>query len=318
LRAFVLARSNIQIVNFYARVFESASVDSSILIYEKGAHNPHVRLLEYTDAFHELKSAPTSFFISQRESIINVEMFKGSGTEADVITRIENCSIPLKSIADVKSGLKAYEVTKGTPAQTKEMTNKRVYHAMVKRGSKWIPYLQGRDVCRYALSWSGEYLHYGNHLAAPRKDFGLFSTRRILVRQIPNKPPYCIHAVFSEDTILNDLNSLNIINIKANPWAVLAVLNSRLTSFWFALKFGKLQRGLFPQFKANELADFPIPKRLSSYEVRLSALAEQATQARLGNPTADIRTIDREIDRLVCQAFEIEADDMKIIDTTMT
>ncbi len=64
LRRFVLGQSNITIVNFYARVFESADVDSSILIYEKGQHNPHVRLLEYTDTFHELKSAPTSFFAS--------------------------------------------------------------------------------------------------------------------------------------------------------------------------------------------------------------------------------------------------------------
>lgn len=47
LRQFVLERSNIQIVNYYTRVFESASVDSAIIIYEKGKHHQHVRLLEY-------------------------------------------------------------------------------------------------------------------------------------------------------------------------------------------------------------------------------------------------------------------------------
>lgn len=318
LRGFVLARSSVLIVNFYARVFESADVDSAILIYEKGEHNPHVRLLEYTDTFHELKSAPASFFVSQRESVINVEMFKGSGAEADVITRIESCSIPLKSIADIKSGLKAYEVGKGTPGQSKEMTKDRIYHARVKRGAGWLQYLQGRDVCRYALAWSGEYLHYGDHLAAPRKDFRLFSTKRILVRQIPNKPPYCIHACYAEETLLNDLNSLNIIGIRANPLAILAILNSRLISFWFALKFGKLQRGLFPQFKANELADFPIPKKLSSFEARLAALAEKATKARLKSPTADIAEIDREIDLLVCRAFEVDPDDMRLIEAKVT
>jgi type I restriction-modification system DNA methylase subunit len=315
LRRFVLGKSNILIVNFYARVFESADVDSSILIYEKGQHNPHVRLLEYTDTFHELKSAPTSFFASQRESVINVEMFKGSGGEADIVARIEERSIPLKAIAEVKSGLKAYEVGKGTPSQTKEMKDERVYHSRVKKhGAGWTPYLQGRDVCRYALAWSGEYLHYGDHLAAPRRDFRLFSTKRILVRQIPNKPPYCIHACYAEDTVLNDLNSLNIISIRANPQAVLAILNSRLISFWFVLKFGKLQRGLFPQFKANELADFPIPKKLSAFETQLAALAEEATQARLKDPTADIARIDREIDLLVCRAFELDSDDMKLIE----
>ena len=107
---------------------------------------------------------------------------------------------------------------------------------------------------------------------------------------------------------------MNVINIKANPLAILAVLNSRLISFWFALKFGKLQRGLFPQFKANELADFPIPKKLSAFESQLAALTEKATQSRLKDPTADIARIDREIDLLVCRAFELDSDDMKLIE----
>lgn len=314
LREFVLARSSILIVNFYARVFETADVDSAILIYEKGSHNPHVRLLEYTDTFHELKSAPASFFASQRESLINVEMFKGSGGELDVIAKIESNSVSLKLLADVKSGLKAYEVGKAIPPQTKNMKDERVYHSRSKHGKDWLSYLQGKDVCRYSLAWSGEYLHYGEHLAAPRKDFRLFSTKRILVRQIPNKPPYCIHSCYAENTLLNDLNSLNVINIQADPLAILAVLNSRLISFWFVLKFGKLQRGLFPQFKANELADFPIPKKLSHYEKQLADLAGQATKIRCENSTADIKQIDSEIDRLVYKAFELSADDIALIE----
>ncbi len=314
LREFVLARSNILIVNFYARVFETADVDSAILIYEKGSHNPHVRLLEYTDTFHELKSAPASFFAGQRESIINVEMFKGSGGEAGIVVKIESNTVPLKELADVKSGLKAYEVGKAIPPQTKKMKDDRIYHSRTKHGNGWLQYLQGKDVCRYSLAWSGEYLHYGQHLAAPRKDFRLFSTKRILVRQIPNKPPYCIHGCYTEGTVLNDLNSLNVINIKADPLAILAVLNSRLISFWFALKFGKLQRGLFPQFKANELADFPIPKKLSCYEKRLAELAGQATKMRCENNTADITQVDSELDRLVYEAFELSADEIALIE----
>lgn len=314
LRSFVLGRSNIQIVNFYARVFESASVDSAILIYEKGQYNPHVRLLEYTDTFHELKSAPASFFTSQRESVINVEMFKGKSGAIDTISKIEQNSLPLKQFADVKTGLVAYEVGKGVPAQTEAMKDKRVYHSRTKKSAKWIEYLQGSDVCRYALVWSGEFIHYGDNLAAPRKDFGLYSTKRILVRQIPNKLPYCLHACFTSDTIINDRNSMNVINLKANPLAILAILNSRLVSYWFALKLGKLQRGVFPQFKANELADFPIPKKLATFEGQLAALAKKATKARHMNPAADIIAIDREIDLLVCQAFDVSPEEIRMIE----
>ena len=318
LRGFVLARSSIQIVNFYARVFESADVDSAILIYENGQHNPHVRLLEYTDTFHELKSAPASFFTSQRQSVINVEMFKGDSSSIDLVSKIESNSSALKLHADVKVGLGAYGLDKGIPVQTKDMIERRIYHSTKKEGPDWHKYLEGSDVCRYHLGWSGEYLKHGDHLREPRRNWGLFSSRRILVRQIPNKLPYCIHACYTDKTLLNDRNSMNVINLKADPMAILAVLNSRLISFWFALKFGKLQRGLFPQFKANELADFPIPNKLSSFEARLAALAEKATQARLKNPTAEIDTIDREIDLLVCRAFEVDPDEMKLIEAKIT
>ena len=50
----------------------------------------------------------------------------------------------------------------------------------------------------------------------------------------------------------------NLGNIKENPLFILAILNSRLMSFWFVHKFGKLSRGIFPQFKINELEQFPM------------------------------------------------------------
>ncbi len=302
-------------MNFYARVFESADVDSAILIYEKGQHNPHVRLLEYTDTFHELKSAPASFFASQRESVINVEMFKGDHDHYSLLSKVEANSMPLSRYADVKVGLKAYQTGKGKPPQNEALKKERRFHSTRKLDESCYKYLDGRDVCRYSLQWSGEYLKYGDHLAEPRRNFALFSSKRILVRQIPNKPPYCIHGCFTNKTLLNDLNSLNVIDIKADPLAILAVLNSRLISFWFALKFGKLQRGLFPQFKANELADFPIPNKLSTFEKRLTELARQATDARLNDITADIRKIDQKIDALVYEAFGLSPNDVEVVET---
>ena len=314
LRDFVLAKSSILIVNFYARVFESADVDSAIVIYERGEHNPYVRLLEYTDIFHELKSAPASFFVSQRESVINVEMFKGDEDHYSLLSNIEAHSVPLSRLADVKVGLKAYQIGKGKPPQNEALKKERRFHSSRKLDESYLKYLDGKDVCRYSLQWSGEFLKYGDHLAEPRRNFALFSSKRILVRQIPNKPPYCIHGCYAENTLLNDLNSLNVINLKADPLAILAVLNSRLISFWFALKFGKLQRGLFPQFKRNELADFPIPKKLTSCEARLAALARKATEARFKEPTADIGPIDREIDELVYALYGLTAAERAIVE----
>ena len=159
------------------------------------------------------------------------------------------------------------------------MKKERVYHSDKKIDDSYFKYLQGVDVCRYVLNWSGEYLKYGKNLAAPRK-FELFSTPRILVRQIPSKPPYCIHAVFVDETILNDRNSMNIIQIQVDPLYLLALLNSRLISFWFEHKFGKLSRGLFPQFKINELEIFPIPSATKEQQEKLARLADAMMDAK--------------------------------------
>ena len=53
---------------------------------------------------------------------------------------------------------------------------------------------------------------------------------------------------------------MNVLYLKIEPELILSVLNSKVISYYFIYKFGKLQRGTFPQFKVNELAIFPIPK----------------------------------------------------------
>lgn len=315
LRQFVLAQSKVSILNFYARVFASADVDAAIVLFHTGnAHSKteSVQLLEWTTCPELIVDAPKSQFLSQPDAIINIEALK-SGETGSLMEKIEKDTRPLDSIAVVKSGLKAYEVGKGSPPQTREMKDERIYHSSYPK-SGYLTYLDGRDVCRYSLGWSGEYLKYGSNLAAPRGSFDLFSTPRILVRQIPSKPPYCINACFTTKTLLNDLNSMNIINIAIKPQLVLAVLNSRLMTYWFIHKFGKMQRGIFPQFKVNELAIFPIPRSFDPHEKRLMELVDSILAAKTANPAADTSAIDREIDDKVYAIYGLTPDEIQHVE----
>jgi len=314
MRKFVLEKSDVVIVNFYARVFESADVDSAIVVFRNSTDNPAVRLFEYTtDGFHFIKAAECGFFLRQKGHIINLEAFKAGG-RAELLQKIENASVTLSTVADVKAGLKAYETGCGSPPQSDKMKNARVYHSRKKIDKTYLKYLDGKDVCRYCLRWSGEYLKYGDNLAAPRKDFRLYSTRRILVRQIPAKPPYCIHACLTDEVALNDLNSINIINIREQPEYLLGVLNSRLVSWWFVHKFGKMQRGTFPQFKVNELANFPLPKRAEKYREKIAELAGNILSDKHVDPDADTTSLEQEIDRLVYDLFDLTPEEIKIVE----
>jgi hypothetical protein len=313
MRKFVLSKSSISIVNFYARVFESADVDSSILIFEKSTDNRRVRLFEYTDGFKFIKEANCELFLEQREHIINIEAFKSGGTAA-LMKKIEENSIALSEVANVKAGLKAYETGCGTPPQTERMKKERVYHSTRQVNKTYLKYLDGKDVCRYYLGWSGEYLKYGDNLAAPRKDFRLYSTTRILVRQIPAKPPYCIHACVTEEVALNDLNSMNVVNIREDPRYVLGVLNSRLVSWWFINKFGKMQRETFPQFKVNELADFPLPKNGKAHRVEIAKLVDKLLAAKQRDPKADVTELEKTIDAMVYDLYCLTRTEIKLIE----
>lgn len=317
MRKFVLKQSDIVIVNFYARVFESADVDSAIVIFRKADGNPKVRLFEYTDGFRFIKEAATEFFVQQREHVINLEAFKTGGT-AELIQKIEAVSLRLGDVADVKSGLKAYETGCGNPSQAEAMKKNRVYHSTKKLDKTYLKYLDGKDVRRYRLGWSGEYLKYGDNLAAPRKDFRLYSTKRILVRQIPAKPPYCVHACLTDDTALNDLNSMNVINIRENPEYVLGVLNCRLESWWFMQKFGKMQRETFPQFKVNELADFPLPKNAEEYRDQIANLVHRILAAKARDAEADVSALEQEIDELVYALYGLTPEEIQIVEGAAT
>ena len=315
MRKFVLAQSDIIIVNYYSRVFESSEVDSSIIIYRNASDNKRLTLCEYTDSLKFVKESECDFFLSRRDHVINIEAFKDTGV-AGLIDKIDCESIPLEQVADVKAGLVSYEVGKGNPPQTEIMKENRAYHSTRKINNTYIKYLDGKDVCRYRLGWGGEFLKYGDNLAAPRKDFRLYSTKRILVRQIPSKLPYCINACLVEETVLNDRNSMNIINFRESPECILGILNSKLTSFWFVNKFGKMQRNTFPQFKVNELANFPLPKNRQNKQDDIVKLVKQTMIAKKDGPEADIMQLDHQIDQMVYELYRLTPEEIEIVESS--
>ncbi len=316
-RKYILTKSDVQILNFYQRVFESAEVDSSIIIYRNKDAESNVRLSESVtkEEFNLIKTIPASVLLSEKDYVINIDRYKNDSF-SDIMIQIESKAVQLnKNLSSVKAGLQAYEVGKGTPVQTKEMKLSRIYHSKEKLGDDYYKYIDGVDVKRYCLTWeNGEYLRYGKNLAAPRTNWALYSSPRILVRQIPSKPPYCIQACFTDEVLLNDRNSMNIIDIKCNPLYLLGVLNSRPISFWFEHKFGKLQRGLFPQFKINELAIFPIPNADKTQQEQIATIVDRILSAKKVNPLADTTDLEREIDRIVYDLYGLTEVEIRIVE----
>ena len=151
-----------------------------------------------------------------------------------------------------------------------------------------------------------------------------------MVRQIPSKPPYSINSTLVEKIYLNDINSMIIYKFnKGNAKFILGVLNSRLISFWFNMKFNKLQRGLFPQFKVKELETFPIRPPFPSQEKKIISLVNQMLELQkkyhdektIGNEKerlkSQIDAVDYEIDEEVYKLYELTPEEIKIVDDSL-
>jgi hypothetical protein len=248
-------------------------------------------------------SVPVGELLGQK--VIQIGLYKDA-VGRRIVERIESRSRPLAEFARVSTGLKAYQTGKGRPPQTEEVKQGRVFHFADARDSSCRRYLEGRDVCRYRLNWSGGYLRYGEWLAEPRRSVP-FQGPRILIRQIPGRPPWLVHAVYTDQDYCHDINSM-VIHTTAGGMSLLYLLgliNSRLMSFWFMKRYDKLQRRIFPQFKVGELKSFPIVQVDSENSVPYGRLVK-LVQRRLNSRRSD-GPLDRQIDDLVFQLYGLTA-----------
>ncbi|MBU1131134.1 N-6 DNA methylase [Patescibacteria group bacterium] len=324
LRKFLLEEvGSLQIINIYDKVFGDANVDTCLVIFKKGRRSK-VTLGEFRDSKLKIvgKFSPDDF--KDNNHIINISLAKDKD-KMMILKKVAEKSKQLKDSATASTGLKAYQTGKGKPPQTEEIKNNRVFHSKNKEDENYIKYLEGRDVKRYALGWSGEYLSYGDWLAEPRKSVP-FDGKRILVRQIPSQPPYAINAVFTEGKYLNDINSMVIFDFKVEPLFLLAVINSKLTTFWFANTFDKFQRKTFPQFKVKELAIFPIPEANEKEQAEITKLAElmlnlQKEAHEITSNTdkharlkTEIEKLDEKIDRAIYKLYNLTDEEIATIE----
>ena len=313
IRQFITEQtSDVVLINSLDKIFADASVDNCIIFFKKNLPN-WIEVVElHHGEYNTIGRVEPDFFGEIPTFSISMVKYRQA---IDIFWKVNNFPILERpEIATVKSGIKAYKTGKGNPKMTAHDKNKRIYHAREKLDDSYRPYLDGENVSRYKLTWNGEYIKYGANLAAPR-DKKYFETPRILVRQIPSKSTYAVEAVYTNSDFINDLNSMVITDIQVNPFYLLGVLNSRLISLWFFMKFDKFQRRLFPQFKVNELGDFPIPDATDSQQEEVAQLVEQLIEEMKKDSleTKKITQLNLKIDDLVMDLFGLTEEEKQTV-----
>ena len=259
LRKYILETSNInKIINLSGYSFENVNVETIILLAKKE------NIVK--NEFQVLLSKDTEFIFSHNKK--QEDFIKNNGFEfrvfsddksSSLIEKLQKNSVILDEIVQIKAGLKAYEKGKGNPKQSEEDVKNRIYDYNYKFNENTYKYLDGKDVGRYFISWNGLFLKYGDILAAPRT-FDLFSSEKIIIREITGKYPKSIISTYSDEIYLFNMSNISInkkLNKSIDLKYITVVLNSSLMSYYFINNTAKAVRQMFPKIILQDLRQFP-------------------------------------------------------------
>ena len=318
IRKYLLKNTSIrQIINLIGKAFENAGVETVISIVEKTLpkQDSEIKIFRSND---DLQICHLQNKL--QESLNNgksCEFTVFSDEESDsLIKKMTNCSQKLDSVAQVKAGLQAYEKGKGTPPQSAEDVKKRIYDFDYKYDDSTYKYLDGSDVLRYGLKWSGIWTKYGSNLAAPRT-IDIFKNEKIIVREITGKFPNCLNATYSDEMYLFNRSNIAVIKRNGQDYSlkyILGVLNSTPISYYFKKKTAKAERKLFPKIILNDLRKFPIPLATPKQQKPIIDLVDKILAAKKADSTADTSMLEAEIDRLVYALYGLSEEEIKIVE----
>lgn len=314
-----------RVVDLNFAVFHGVSMEPSIFVVSNYELTDPIELARI-NAPEQLALATYHFTSRAQLQKHNRIAFHENNKVSDLIERIIANASFLGALFDVRTGLQAYERGKGDPPQTTADVEEHVFDRNRRENKDSIRYLEGKDVQRYAMQWSGLWMQYGPWLAQPR-EIGIFTRPRILLREITGVEPYCLKFAYIEEQFLNNKSIINVLDNdddRARLKALIGLLNSRLMSFFYKQHAVKSGRTIFPKVVVKDLGRFPIQKAFTK-ENRIVVLVDSmiALHKQLGAARSvsqreviqrQIHATDAEIDRLVYELYGLTAEEIAIVE----
>ncbi len=352
-------------LNALKKVFESATVDTSIISFIK-----QVPLKESVFKYYEptendkndLKNTPS---LLMRQNALSTESFIFANTTLlDLRDKIEQSGTPLKDWGiQIYRGIltgcneafiipteKRDEILKNCDDAQKDergMSERERTKELIK------PILRGKDIKRYRYEWADlwviatfpslkldidDYPSLKTYLSQfrPRIDqsgekgcrkktsnqwfetqdtiayHGDFEKEKIVYPCIMAKEP-CF--VYEEKGFYAPAPANIITGDKTEIKYLTALLNSRC--IYFAMRKFYMGGGIEGELKTNNLEKIPIPKITEKNQElagKITALVEQILQAKEKDPKANTQELEKEIDALVYQLYNLTDEEIKTIE----
>jgi hypothetical protein len=317
LRDLCLGNTIRQVINLPFDVFKDAYVDTMLLLLERGAPTP----LHKARAFAfpkkqaiggpELNSAPLA-------RICQADWLRSS----DHKIVLSGASLAL--LAGIRGRIKT------TLAQLVEVKRGVLFDRSLltacKANQNSFPYFEG-SVYRYQLIYKApRWIEFDDRLSERPKELKWFGGKRVLLRRLVNRQQRLMAGLAKKAFITNkNLYSVLCVSDEASPEFALGLLNSRLLSHLYIQQVSQATKDDFPQVTIRDLLALPavLPgkaahDRMVRLVEQMLSLHEQLAAARTPQEkTALARQIaatDTQIDRLVYDLYDLNEEDIQIVE----
>ena len=172
--------------------------------------------------------------------------------------------------------------------------------------------LIGEDISRFTTNWGH------THIAVSDKEYkrlsSFFGKDLILLRRVES----FLSATIAEGETY--AFTKNVYGIRVNDNCgfsrlfVLGWLNSKPTSFYYRKKFSTKKEKAFPEIQAYLYDQLPIPITDSKGQSSVEALVRKALDIRKSDPTAEISSIEKDIDTQFYLLYGFNYDEVLKID----
>jgi type I restriction-modification system DNA methylase subunit len=335
LRTFLLQNAKLrEIVLLPSNVFPGATVDTTVLVAQKAEnttsfHNSsvNVNVFNKKTAISAVENPDRSFEINtgywHQENAFNV---RSNRKEIDLISKIGRKYKSISEFANMFSGVKCYEVGKGTPRQTKTIRDEKPFTSNKKQSDNWSPFFDGKHIGRYEVLWKeNNWIDYGPWLAAPRESSN-FEGEKILIRKIISKTLIATYAPTTSycNTLLFVLKLKH--ELQFSYQYILGILNSHFIGWYFRKKFQIAEDDTFPQIMIRDILQFPLPIVAKSAHDQMLTLVDQMldlnkrlAESKMPQTTEMLRrqieATDKQIDDLVYKLYDLTDEEIKIVES---
>lgn len=335
LREIILdSTSVVKIVRMPDNVFKNVTAESTVTVMSKEkVTDCEVLLYDRNDLINSIsyENGAKKKIVNTKEWIKTSDKIFSIYLTADVnkiLKKIAESKTTLEDICDFCLGITPYDKYRGhTPKQIED----RVFHSTTRKNNTFKPLLDGGNVSRYKVEWSGNnFISYGNWLAAPREK-RFFTKPRILVRQIISGRPPRIFCSYTEEEFYNTQTIFNILSKKKDSGllkCLTGILNSNLMTFYHRYRHLDVSKNTFQKILIKDAKTFPIelPDDRSRESLLIKVNEIINLQSSIDNPKTpqekknlerQIAALDKQIDKLVYELYGLTEDEIKIVEESV-